>query len=219
MQLRLFGCEYRHVSIRLIADALAGNTIMELLEITTKYITSADLDDLTRMIESTQLKTIELFHWNRGGTFEDQGATQRFVSTLERKKSSLQDLVINLPLGDRDATYAKIKPSLIRNWQLNCVVLLLAAAAAAAPLQRQRQQQQQQRYATSSSMITLKISHKAIARFATVGDGNDTAGTSAIFKLFQVRPALLEKRIKRPSPAAAIEGVQVVAKKTCIDSF
>jgi hypothetical protein len=50
--------------------------------------------------------------------------------------------------------------------------------------------------------MMLKISHKAIAKFANVDDGNNN-GTSAIFKLFQVRPVLLEKRMKRPPTAAS----------------
>jgi hypothetical protein len=46
----------------------------------------------------------------------------------------------------------------------------------------------------------LKISRKAITKFAKVC--SSYAGASAIFKLFQARPALLENRIKRP-PAGA----------------
>jgi hypothetical protein len=95
--------------------------------------------------------------------------------------------------------------SLTRNQQLNRVALLLVPPPP--PLQRQRQQQQeqqerqrQQQHATSRMM--RKISHNAIAKFATVGSDNN-AGTSAIFKLFQVRPALLEKRIKGAAAAAA----------------
>jgi hypothetical protein len=44
--------------------------------------------------------------------------------------------------------------------------------------------------------MMLKISHKAITKFAKVPNN---AGASAIFKLFQARPQLLEKRIKRPA--------------------
>jgi hypothetical protein len=38
--------------------------------------------------------------------------------------------------------------------------------------------------------MMLKIAHKAIAKFSMVPNN---AGASAIFKLFQARPALLEK--------------------------
>jgi hypothetical protein len=71
------------------------------------------------------------------------------------------------------------------NQQLNRVVLLLIPPPPT------------QQHATS---MVLKISHKVITKFATVGSSN--AGASAMFKLFQARPALLEKRIKQPAVAA-----------------
>jgi hypothetical protein len=49
--------------------------------------------------------------------------------------------------------------------------------------------------------MMLKISHKAIMKFAMVPNN---AGASAIFKLFQARPALLEKRLKRPAATAVV---------------
>jgi hypothetical protein len=94
--------------------------------------------------------------------------------------------------------YASIKRSLKRNEQLNRVTLLLVSPPPPPPMLRQQQQQQQQQQQNTTSMM-LKISHKAITKFATVGSNN--AGTSAIFKLFQARPALLERRIKRPATA------------------
>jgi hypothetical protein len=48
--------------------------------------TSASLVDIARLLESTQLKTIAFF------ISKDQDATQQFVSTLEQKKSSVQEL-------------------------------------------------------------------------------------------------------------------------------
>jgi hypothetical protein len=96
----------------------------------------------------------------------------------------------HFPAIFRVASYASFQSSFIRNQQLNRVALLLAPQPA--PLQRQQQKQH----------ATLKITHKAITKFAKVGSSNYT-GASAIFKLFQIRPALLEKRIKRPSPAVA----------------
>jgi Ran GTPase-activating protein (RanGAP) involved in mRNA processing and transport len=51
---------------RLLVDALVGNTIMELLNISASGITSNDLDDITRMIASmTRVQTIKL-HYNSG---------------------------------------------------------------------------------------------------------------------------------------------------------
>ena len=57
----------------------------------------------------------------------------------------------------------------------------------------------------------IKISHKAITQFATVGDGNNAYGASAIFKLSQVRPALLEKRVNRPAAATTTAGIAAAA--------
>jgi hypothetical protein len=50
----------------------------------------------------------------------------------------------------------------------------------------------------------IKTCHKAIAKVAMVVPKSN-AGAGAIFKLFQTRPALLEKRIKRPAAAAQEE--------------
>jgi hypothetical protein len=49
--------------------------------------------------------------------------------------------------------------------------------------------------------MLLKLSHKAIGKFAMVPNN---AGASAIFKLFQARPQLLEKRLKPPPPVATL---------------
>jgi hypothetical protein len=48
--------------------------------------------------------------------------------------------------------------------------------------------------------MILKISHAVITKFATVPN-ND--GASAIFRLLQARPAILEKRLQLPAAAAA----------------
>jgi hypothetical protein len=53
--------------IRLIADALVGNTTMDTLDICENRITPVGLDDITRLIESTQLKKVTL--WCRRETF------------------------------------------------------------------------------------------------------------------------------------------------------
>jgi hypothetical protein len=138
-QLHLVRCLLGDDCIRLIVDALVGNTIMDALNIRSNYITSACLDDIRRLLESTQLKTINF--WNYRGIFNDQDATQRFVSTLEQKKSSVQELPMifrqDLPAGDsRAATYASIQNSLKRNQQLNHVAsLLLLSSPPPRPLQ------------------------------------------------------------------------------------
>jgi hypothetical protein len=182
-QLHLEGCYPGDDIFRLIADGLVGNTTMDALNIYSSNATSASLYDITRMIQSTQLKTIG-FLWH-SDILNDQDATKHFVSTLQQKKSSVQELpnwtYHYFPTG----TYAIIENSLKRNKQLNRAALLLVPPPP----------QQQQHEHTTSSIKMLKISHKAIAEFAVVANH---AGASAIFKLFQARPALLEKRIKRP---------------------
>jgi hypothetical protein len=146
-------------------------------------ITSIGLDDTMRIIKLTQLKKISLC--GSPELFSDEDATQHFVTTLQRTKSFVQDLP-----GIRDyiraTTYASIQSSLIRKEQLNRVALLLVPP----PLQRRQ-------HATSTM---LKTPHKAIAEFAMVPNN---AGASAIFKLFEVQPTLLEKRLKRPPPRVA----------------
>jgi Ran GTPase-activating protein (RanGAP) involved in mRNA processing and transport len=57
-ELDLRGCDIGDEGIRLLADALAGNRIMEVLDISGNDITSDGLDDITRIIESTQVKTL-----------------------------------------------------------------------------------------------------------------------------------------------------------------
>jgi pyoverdine/dityrosine biosynthesis protein Dit1 len=102
---------------------------MELLNISSNCRhAAAVLVNITRMIENMpRLKTIG-FCQSRG-IFNNADATQHFVSTLQRKKSSAQELPMidphELPEGNRDATYASIKRSLMRNQQLNRVDTLL----------------------------------------------------------------------------------------------
>ena len=62
----------------------------------------------------------------------------------------------------------------------------------------------------------LKISHKAIAENAKV---RSNAGASAIFKLFTARPALLEKRINRPSETAAVAVRTAAAVAVAMDGL
>jgi hypothetical protein len=86
-----------------------------------------------------------------------------------------------------------IQTACARNKSLNQVKLLLAP-------ERQQQQQQQQHYSTATM---LKTCHYAIAKFAMTGPLGSNSGASAIFRLFQARPALLEKRLKRPAATIA----------------
>jgi hypothetical protein len=186
-QLGLVACDIGADGIRLIADALVGNTAMERVNVSLNSITSVGLADITRLLHSTQLKTITL--WRNNALFNDDGATKHFVTTLQHTLSTLQELPWihenAFPDSSKVTTFASIKNSLTRNQQLNRLNLLLLAPSLP-PLLLQRQHQ--------TTIMMLKISHKAITKFATV---RSNAGASAIFKLFTSRPQLLEKRIKR----------------------
>jgi hypothetical protein len=91
-KLKLFasGSMYRHRraggirddGIRLIADALVGNTTMKVLDIGWNGITHVGLDAVTRILESAQLESISLRQ--NPGIFNDEARTQRFSRILSR---------------------------------------------------------------------------------------------------------------------------------------
>jgi Leucine Rich repeat len=214
-------CRIGDDGIGLIADALVGNTTMDKLNIRGNFITSAGLDHITRLLVLTQLNTIGL--GNNDDIFNDEDATQRFVSTLQQRESTIQGLpsieLCRFP-GDEDSkivTLASIKNSLVRNQQLNHVNLLLLAPPPPPPPPPPPQQQQQQSRPQPGSATAMmpKISHTATAKFATVPNN---AGASAIFKLLQARPALLIKRIKRPTIAATAAAVATLNRRQ-LESF
>jgi Leucine Rich repeat len=124
-------CELGDKGILIIANALDGNTIMDMLDIGGNDITSVGLANITRLLVSTQLKTITVVQLY-DEVFNDEEATQHFVTTLQHKKSSVQEILGIVPYdlpGDEDdqiATLASIRNSLTRNQQLNRVDLLLA---------------------------------------------------------------------------------------------
>jgi hypothetical protein len=122
------------------------------------------LFDISRLLDSTQLRTI-CFVWNHG-VFKNLDATQHFVTTLQLKKSSVQAMpgiyAGLFPAYIRTQTFISINNSLTRNQQLNCVNLLLA------PPPPPQQQQQQQNIDRNTALMMLKTWHKAIAKFAKV---------------------------------------------------
>jgi Leucine Rich repeat len=160
-------CGIQDGGVRLIADALVGNATMDTLDIGSSHVTSNCLDDFSRMPQSTRLKTINFW---RNIVFNDTDATQRFVSTLQHKCSTVQELPL---LGQRDfpgdedsqgATFASINICLTRNQQLNRADLLLLPP----PRPRQQQQHPQPPGSTTTTMFLLETWHKAIAKFAIV---------------------------------------------------
>jgi Leucine Rich repeat len=165
VELDLSSCELRDDGIRLLVDALVGNTTMELLHITHNDITSVGLADITRLLESTVLKTIAFLRWNHA-VLTDEDATQHFVSTLQHKISTLHQL--DEFMGHEFARI--VEPSLTRNQQLNRVNNLLLVQPPPPPPPpppplppppRLQKQQRQQLHATSSSMMLNKIAHQA----------------------------------------------------------
>jgi hypothetical protein len=199
-ELVLCYCRLDGECLHLLADALVGNSIIQVLNISYNAITSVDLADIMRLIESTKLNSICF----SPTLLRDEAATRGFVTALQVRNTSLQELPMIRPQdfpGDQAiqiATFSSINNSLTRNRQLNLANTLLLAPPPPP------QQQQQQRNVAASMM--LKISHKAIAKFAMVPNNS---GASAIFKLFQARPALLEKRLKRPAAVSASVAVTV----------
>jgi Leucine Rich repeat len=200
-ELNLWNNDIRDEGVRLIADALVeNNTTIDILDISDNFITSAGLPHITRMLESTRLKTISF--WFNQGIFSVEHITQHFVTTLQHTMSTVQELPHFNTIDSLQATYiSTIINCLARNRQLNHVNLLLVPLT----LQHHHHQPPNNNDATATTTtrttMWIKTCHKAIiAKFATVPNN---AGASAIFKLFTARPQLLEKRIKRPAVAAA----------------
>jgi Leucine Rich repeat len=216
-ELNLFACTIGDDGIQLLADYLVGNTAMLELIIGYNSITSNGLDDITRMIESTQLQTIKL---KGNEAFNNVDSVQRFAAKL------IQKTIIQVLKWIQHADWPHsielrdtINSICARNACLNHVGSLLLAPPPPPrpqqqpqpfqwPQQQQPQPQQQQsskRNFTSTTTLWIKTYHKAIAKFANVVPNN--AGVCAIFKLLTARPQLLEKRIKRPASAAAAAAV------------
>jgi Leucine Rich repeat len=222
-ELNIAGCQLGNVGIRIIVDALVGNTTMYILDIGSNKISFQRLDDITRLLVSTQLQTINL-SWNQD-IFKDKTATEHFVTTLQQKKSSLQDLPIDCIFDfpgrydQRSVIVASIQSCLTRNQQLNRVgALFLLPPSPPLPPPPPLLHQQQQQHATTTHSRVLKISHQAITKLAA-NNSNAQVVASAIFQLLQVRPALLEKqRIKKrqlPDAAAAAAAAVIGASANC----
>jgi Ran GTPase-activating protein (RanGAP) involved in mRNA processing and transport len=90
-QLNLAACWLEDAGICLLADALVGNTIIEVLNISQNKTTSVGLADIARLLESTHIQWMD-FGFN-SGLFNDADATQHFVTTLQHKITSVQELL------------------------------------------------------------------------------------------------------------------------------
>jgi Leucine Rich repeat len=82
-QLILDHCELGNEGAHVIADALVGNTTMELFDVTDYRITSKGLVNITRMIESTRLQTID-FAWRNYKVFDNEENSQHFAASIQK---------------------------------------------------------------------------------------------------------------------------------------
>jgi Leucine Rich repeat len=99
-ELRLSWCRFGDEGIRLLADALAGNTTLEKFDVEHNGITSRGLPDITRLLESTRLQKISVK--GNGHIFNDVNTTLSFARNVSRH-IFLKDLDIsNCKLGDGD---------------------------------------------------------------------------------------------------------------------
>jgi hypothetical protein len=212
----LVGINSLDEGVRLLADALVGNTTMESLDILLYRVSFNALDDITRMIESTRLQTI-IFKCH-DDVFDNDAVNKRFAAAVQKSPYMLELIVRGGGAVSIDKfTLDMIANCLVRNKCLKNVDLLLSTPpprprpAAMPPVpeaQRPPRQQQQPRSngstttttttTTATAAVGMKTCHEAIAhRFAKIPS---QAGASAIFKLLQARPGLLEKRLPRPLP-------------------
>jgi hypothetical protein len=79
-------CKVRDQTIRIFTDALVGNTNIEVLEIELVYISSVGLDDVTRLIQSTRIKsiTMEGSPMTSPMSFRSEAATRHFFRAVSR---------------------------------------------------------------------------------------------------------------------------------------
>jgi hypothetical protein len=204
---------------RLIADALAGNTTLGMLSIGWNCICYYGMDDITRLVKSTRLQSID-FAAGTYSVFDNEYANDRFTTSLQKngyvqELPGIQEVRVMLPKSYTTRFLAIVTDCLMRNKCLKHVALLLSTPPPtsslrplpqpAPPVQVQstpQQQQQQPRCSNGSTTTTtattttttaitrMKTCHKAIAH--QFGNTPSQAGASAIFKLLPARLGVLE---------------------------
>jgi Ran GTPase-activating protein (RanGAP) involved in mRNA processing and transport len=87
-ELTLSDCYMGNEGIRIVVDALAGNSTMDALDLSCNAITDVGLADISRTLELTQLKKIVLWGNEVPVVFSDQDKTQHFClyTTTEKVK-------------------------------------------------------------------------------------------------------------------------------------
>lgn len=81
--LNLWNCELGDEEFRLIADALFGNTQLDILDVGSNQVSSNGLDHITRLLEFSQLKHIGITHCGES-VFNDEDTVRRFTRVLSR---------------------------------------------------------------------------------------------------------------------------------------
>jgi Ran GTPase-activating protein (RanGAP) involved in mRNA processing and transport len=117
--LALCGLGLNNESIRLIADALDGNTTMETFDISSNRIATNGQDDITRLLESTEIKDINLGH--NYGMFNERAATQRFAHALSQSQF-VKTLNISFVDGSSAQAYAAAATTIFRALESNTVL-------------------------------------------------------------------------------------------------
>jgi hypothetical protein len=183
-------CAIDDKGLHLIVDALVGNTTIQVFSFAYTRVTSNSLDNITRLVASTRLKTIYA-HGLNYDLFRDEHAVQRFTDAL-RRYSSLEKMT-----GIDALRFPVINDFLARNCAMHRATALLAL------------QPRTGRPIASKSGLWCVVFAKlapALGRPASIQVGGVPGypGASAIFQILQARPAILEKQLRRPSAAAGL---------------
>lgn len=187
-ELALTYCQIGDEGFGLLVDALLGNTTLEKLDISWNRLTPACLGDVTRLVEFTRIKEITCIPYRNSSLNQyltnDSNAMQHFNRILLQKNTSLEKISGS---GFDDIVATQV--ILSRNRGMNRAQSLLALQP------------------RTGSPIPSKcgIWYKAFAKLARRYNEHEHVypGVSAIFKILQARPALLEKQLQRPTAAAA----------------
>jgi hypothetical protein len=88
-ELCLAFCDLDEERLRLLADALVGNTSLDVLDLYgNQQFTSNGAADVTRLVQFTQLKNIDAA--GNSSLFADKDAVESFISVLQQHNTSLE---------------------------------------------------------------------------------------------------------------------------------
>jgi Leucine Rich repeat len=197
-------CDLHDEGLCLVTDALVGNSTVDVLDIDVNEITPNGLTDITRLVKFTQLKSIRTA--GNDDFFADMDAIKNLISVLHQH-TSLEEFTIEQFDHDssqqEEAVFA-IDNILARNVSMRHSKELLALPRTGLSIRSKSGIW----YMAIAKMGTS--SHQQADRYdddddvdsdsdSSGGNGTDYAaaptsypGASAIFKIFQARPAILE---------------------------